>query len=142
MKLSAKSITRSLTKIAPLALLLVAPLAFSADKGDPAFAKWWQKFQMAVMRHDIRAIDKGVEFPLDWQVSSEVRAARSESDFAANFGLFFTPEVTKNVLAGKPEKLANGNYVVNWKSNGKDYSLIIRFYNGVYAMESLIEGHP
>ena len=141
MKSCAKWFTKILSLL-PVALILLAPVMFAADKGDPAFAKWWQKFQLAVMRRDIRGIDKGVEFPLDWQVSPEVRAVRSESDFAANFQLFFTPDVIKNVAAGKPEKLANGNYAVTWKANGKDYSLNIRFYNGVYAMESLIEGPP
>jgi hypothetical protein len=120
----------------------MVPSALGADKEDPAFAKWWQKFQLAVTRRDIRAIDKGVEFPMDWQVSPEVRAVRSESDFAANFLLFFTPDVIKNIATGKPEKQANGNYVVPWKSNGKDYLLNIRSYNGTYAMESLMEGRP
>ena len=101
----------------------VTPIVFAADKGDPVFAKWWQKFQLAVMRRDIRAIDKGAEFPMDWQLSPEIRGVRSESDFAANFLLFFTPEVTKNIATGKPEKLPNGNYAVTWKADG---SRIIR----------------
>lgn len=137
-----KCYAKLFTRLTATALLLAGPLAFSADKEDPTFAKWWQKFQLAVMRRDIRGIDKGVEFPLDWQISPEVRAARSESDFAANFQLFFTPDVIKNIATGKPEKQANGNYVVTWKANGKDYILNLRFYNGAYAMESLIEGHP
>jgi len=148
----AKPFTKILTKLLPVAVILLTPILFApirftpplfaADKGDPAFAKWWQKFQLAVMRRDIRGIDKGVEFPLDWQVGPEVRGVRSESDFAANFQLFFTSDVIKNVAAGKPEKLPNGNYAITWKANGKDYTLNIRFYNGVYAMESLIEGRP
>ena len=122
------------------ALASVAPAASAADKPDAAFAKWWQKFQVAVMRNDIRTIDKGAEFPMDWQVSADVRAIRSESDFAANFGIFFTPNVVKNVLAGKPEKLPNGNYVLAWKSGGKEYSMNFRFYNGNYALDGLGDG--
>ena len=76
------------------------------------FAKWWQKFQLAVVRRDVKAIDKGVEFPMEWEVNADVRAIRSESDLAANFGLFFTPTSTKNIASGKPEKLPNGNYVL------------------------------
>ena len=95
-----------------------------------------------MVRRDIRAIDKGVEFPLDWQISPDVRAVRSESDFAANFALFFTPEIIKNVAAGKPEKLPDGNYVLVWRADGKEYSLHFRFYSGTYAMDSLVEGRP
>jgi hypothetical protein len=137
-----KPFTKTLAMFMPAAILLLAPLAFAADKPDPVFAKWWQKFQVAAMRRDIRTIDKGAEFPMDWQISADLRAIRSESDFAANFGLFFTPDVFKNVAAGKPEKAANGNYVLVWKTSGKEYSLSFRFYNGTYVMDSLVEGHP
>ncbi len=125
-----------------IALSCAASAASAADKPDAVFAKWWQKFQLAVMRRDVRAIDKGVEFPMDWEVSADVRAIRGESDFAANFGIFFTNDVIKNVLAGKPEKLPNGNYVLIWKSGGKEYSIIFRYYNGTYALDSLGEGPP
>ena len=124
------------------AVLSLAPAASAADKGDLVFTKWWQKFQLAVMRRDIRAIDKGVEFPMDWQITSDVRAVRSESDFAANFGIFFTPDVIKNVAAAKPDKLPNGNYVITWKTDGEDYTMTFRFYGGTYALDSLIDSHP
>ena len=137
-----KRVSTVVSTFVSIALLLLTPTVFGADKDDPAFAKWWQKFQLSVMRRDIRGIDKGVEFPLDWQVSPEIRVVRSESDFAANFQLFFTSDVIKNIAAAKPEKLPNGNYVVTWKGNGKDYVLNFRFYNGVYAMDSLIEARP
>jgi len=128
--------------LVPICVFVGAPIASAADKGDPVFTKWWQKFQTAVARHDVRAIDKGVEFPMDWQISPDVRAVRSESDFAANFGIFFTPDVTKNVAAAKPEKLPNGNYAITWKTDGADYTMTFRFYGGTYALDSLIQGHP
>lgn len=124
------------------AFFSLASIASAADKGDPVFTKWWQKFQLAVMRRDIRGVDKGVEFPMDWQITSDVRAVRSESDFAANFGIFFTPDVIRNVAAGKPEKRPNGNYAITWKTDGKDYTMTFRFYAGTYALDSLVEGHP
>ena len=142
MRSFAKSFTKTLARLAPAVILIVAPMACAADKADPAFAKWWQKYQLAVMRNDVRSIDKGAEFPMDWQISEDVRAIRGESDFAANFGLFFTPDVKKNVAAGKPEKLPNGNYVLIWKAGGKGYSLNFRSYNGSYAMDSLVEDAP
>jgi len=126
----------------PAALLIATPGASAADKVDPVFAKWWQKFQLAVVRRDVRTIDKGVEYPMDWEVSADVRAIRGESDLAANFGLFFTPDVMKNIALGKPEKLPNGNYLLVWKSGGKEYSLNFRFYNGTYVLDGLGEGPP
>ena len=128
--------------LAPMVLLALAPLAPAADKPDPAFAKWWTKFQTAVARRDIKTIASGAQFPLDWEVSSEVRAIRSESDLAANFGLLFTPEVTKNIAAGKPERISNGNYLLVWKARGNEYSLTIRAYNGTFALDNLGEGPP
>jgi hypothetical protein len=142
MRSFAKSFTKTLARFAPAAILIFAPMGFAADKADPAFAKWWQKFQISVMRNDIRSIDKGAEFPMDWQISEDVRAIRGESDFAANFGLFFTTDVKKNVAAGKPEKLPNGNYVLVWKTGGKGYSLNFRFYNNTYVMDSLVDDAP
>ena len=139
------SFVRRLVVIMPVvfaALVLFAPLVSAADKVDPVFTKWWQKFQLSVARRDIRAIDKGVEFPMDWQITSDVRAVRSESDFAANFGIFFTPDVFRNVAAAKPDKLPNGNYAITWKTEAKDYTMTFRFYGGTYALDSLIEGHP
>jgi hypothetical protein len=123
-------------------VFVMAPRASAADKGDPVFAKWWQKFQLAVARREVRVIDKGVEYPMEWEVSSDVRAIRGESDLAANFGLFFTPDVMKNIAMGKPEKLPNGNYLLVWKSGGKEYSLNFRYYNGTYVLDGLGEGPP
>ena len=119
-----------------------APTASAADKAEPGFAKWWQKFQLAVVRRDVKTIDKGVEYPMEWEASAGVRAVRSESDLAANFGLFFTDDIAKNIAAGKPAKLPTGNYVLVWKSGGKEYSLTLRYYNGEYVLDGLSEGPP
>jgi hypothetical protein len=126
----------------PAALLLITPRVSAADKVDPAFAKWWQKFQLAVVRRDVKTLDTGVEYPMEWEVSAEVRAIRGESDLAANFGLFFTPEVMKNIAMGKPEKLPNGNYLLVWKARGNEYSLNFRAYNGTFVLDGLGEGPP
>ncbi len=128
--------------LASLVLAWFAPAASAADKMDPAFAKWWQKFQVAVMRRDVRTIDKGVEYPMEWEVNSEIRAITGESDLAANFALFFTPEIMKNIAAGKPEKLPNGNYLLVWKARGNEYSLNFRAYNGTFVLDGLGEGPP
>jgi hypothetical protein len=133
---------KALTTFAPLFFVALALVAPGADKNDPAFAKWWTRFQMAVARRDVKTIALGVQYPLDWEVNSEIRAIRSESDLSANFGLFFTPEVVKNIVAGKPEKLPNGNYLVVWKARGNEYSLNIRSYGGAFALDSLGEGPP
>ena len=133
---------KALAAIVPLLMAALVPAASAADKLDPAFAKWWTRFQMAVARRDVKTIALNAQFPLDWEVSSEIRAIRSESDLAANFGLFFTAEVAKNVAAGHPEKLPNGNYLVVWKARGNEYSLIIRSYAGTFALDSLGEGPP
>jgi hypothetical protein len=125
-----------------IAVCVMAPQAPAADKADPVFAKWWQKFQLAVTRRDVRTIDKGVEYPMEWEVNADVRAIRGESDLAANFGLFFTPEVMKNIAMGKPEKLPNGNYLLVWKARGNEYSLNFRYYNGTYVLDGLGEGPP
>jgi hypothetical protein len=71
-----------------------------------------------------------------------VRAIRGESDLAANFGLFFTQEVIKNIAMGKPEKLPNGNYLLVWKAHGNEYSLNFRAYNGGFVLDGLGEGPP
>jgi hypothetical protein len=120
----------------------IAPPSSAADKADPTFAKWWQKFQLAVVRRDVKAIDKSVEFPMEWEVNADVRAIRGESDLAANFGLFFTAEVLKNIATGKPERLPNGNYLLAWKARGNEYSLNFRYYNGTYVLDGLGEGPP
>lgn len=133
---------KALSAILPLFFMALVPLIPAADKLDPGFAKWWTRFQTAVARRDVKIIALNAQFPLDWEVNSEIRAIRSESDLSANFGLFFTPEIVKNVAAGHPEKLPNGNYMVVWKARGNEYSLIIRSYAGAFALDSLGEGPP
>lgn len=142
MKRLAKVLSKLVAALLMLAAFFVAAPLSAADKLDPVFAKWWQKFQLAVVRSDVKAIDKGVEFPMEWEVSADVRAVRGESDLAANFGLFFTAEVRKNIAEGKPEKLPNGNYALVWKARGKEYSLNIRAYNGTFVLDGLGEGPP
>ena len=123
-------------------LLLIACGAMAADKPDPAFAKWWAKFQLAVMRGEVATIAKGAQFPMAWENGPEVRSIASQSDMAANYGIFFTPEIRKMIATLKPEKLKSGDYIITWKARGNEYSILFTPVGGVYALQSMSEGPP
>ena len=50
--------------------------------------------------------------------------------------------VRPETSGSRPEKRPNGNYVITWKTDGKDYTMTYRFYAGTYALDSLIDSHP
>jgi hypothetical protein len=68
------------------AVLLCAVGAFAADDG---FAKWWPEFKVSVAKSDAKAIVRGTQFPLPWELG-KVRNIATEADFVAHFNTYFT----------------------------------------------------
>jgi hypothetical protein len=120
------------------AVILLTVAAFGADDG---FAKFWPEFRAAVAKNDAKAIARGVEYPLDWELG-KVRKITSEADFIAHFNTYFTADMRKAIATGRPESIPGNQYLLIWHARGNEYSFHFLAKNGTYVLFALAEGPP
>jgi hypothetical protein len=123
-----------------IALFALLPALLPA--ADTDFAKWWQQFQAAVAQRDVKAVARGIQFPLNWE-NGPIRAIKTEADLAKSFDAYFTPEIRKIIATKKPERMPNGVYSITWKARGNEYSVYFKpAAAGVFVLDGLSEGPP
>ena len=123
-----------------IGLFAVLPTLLPA--ADTGFAKWWPQFQTAVAQRDVKAVARGVQFPLNWE-NGPIRAIKTEADLAKSFDVYFTAEIRKIIATKKPERMANGVYSITWKARGNEYSVYFKPGDGgVFVLDGLSEGPP
>jgi hypothetical protein len=123
-----------------IGLFALLPALLAA--ADNEFAKWWPQFQAAVAQRDVKAVARGVQFPLNWE-NGPIRAIKTEADLAKRFDVYFTPEIRKIVATKKPERLPTGVYSITWKARGNEYSVYFKPGDaGVFVLDGLSEGPP
>src|SRR5260370_42100974 len=92
------------------ALLAVLPaLLAAADTSSADFNKWWPQFQTAVAHRDVKAVTRGVQFPLNWE-NGPIREIKTEADLTKSFDVYFTAEIRKIIAGKQPERMPNGVY--------------------------------
>jgi hypothetical protein len=119
------------------ALLMFATLA-AADDG---FAKWWPEFQASVAKSDAKAIVRGTQFPLPWELG-KVRSIATEADFVARFNTYFTADMRKAVAEQKPVSIPGDQHMITWHARGNEYSLYFKPLGGSFVLLALSEGPP
>src|ERR1700694_4840705 len=92
---------------------------------DTGFAKWWPQFQTAVAQRDVKAVARGVQFPLNWE-HGPIRTIKAEADLTKSFDGYLTPESRKISAGKKPERMPNGVYSITWKARGNEYSVYFK----------------
>jgi hypothetical protein len=123
-----------------MGFLALLPALMTA--ADTDFAKWWPQFQTAVAQRDVKAVARGVQFPLNWENGS-IRAIKTEADLAKSFDVYFTLDVRKIIAVKKPERMPNGIYSLTWKARGNEYSVYFKPGDaGVFVLDGLSEGPP
>jgi len=120
------------------AVLLCAVGAFAADDG---FAKWWPEFKAAVAKNDAKAIVRGTQFPLPWELG-KTRNIATEADFIAHFNTYFTADMRKTVAGQKPVSIPGDQYMITWHARGNEYSLYFKSQGGSFVLLALSEGPP
>ena len=126
----------------PLRIGLFALLLTLLTAADTDFSKWWPQFQAAVSQRDVKAVARGVQFPLNWE-NGPIRAIKTEADLAKSFDVYFTPEIRKIIATKKPERMPNGIYSITWKARGNEYSVYFKPADaGVFILDGLSEGPP
>jgi hypothetical protein len=120
------------------ALLLCASVANAADDG---FAKWWPEFKTLVAQNGAKAIVKGSQFPMDWELL-KVRKIDSEADFVAHFSAYFSADMKRAVATQKPVAIPGDQYMITWHARGNEYSLYFKRSSTGWALSALSEGPP
>lgn len=120
------------------AVLLCAVGAWAADDG---FAKWWPGFQASVAKSDAKAIVRGAQFPMDWELG-KIRKIATEADFVAHFKTYFTADMGKAVATQKPVSIPGDQYMITWHARGDEYSLYFKRLGESFVLFALSEGPP
>src|ERR1700691_6169486 len=124
----------------PGALLMIAAFAVVAG-ADDGFAKWWPEFKASVAKNDAKAIVRGTQFPLPWELG-KVRNIATEADFVAHFNAYFTADMRKAVAEQKPVSIPGDQYMITWHARGNEYSLYFKQQGASFALLALSEGPP
>jgi hypothetical protein len=122
------------------AVLMLATLA-SAGAADDGFAKWWPEFKASVAKSDAKAIVRGTQFPLPWELG-KVRNIATGADFVAHFNTYFTADMRKAVAEQKPVSIPGDQYMITWHARGNEYSLYFKRLGGSFVLLALSEGPP
>jgi hypothetical protein len=123
------------------AALLFLAFAASTPAADDGFAKWWPEYKTAVAKNDPKAIVKGAQFPMDWELG-KVRKIQTEVEFLADFGTYFTADMRKAIATQKPVSIPNDQYMITWHARGNEYSLYFMSRGGSWSLYALSEGPP
>jgi len=121
-------------------LLVFGMFAMSAA-ADDGFAKWWPEFKAAVAKNDAKAVVRGAQFPLPWELG-KVRNIATEADFVAHFNTYFTADMQKAVAEQKPVSIPGDQYMITWHARGNEYSLYFKPQGGSFVLLALSEGPP
>jgi hypothetical protein len=124
----------------PLLASLVA-LLFAGAAADDGFANWWKHFQSAVAKGNGSAVGEGADFPMGWE-NGRIRKIEARSALADRFDIYFTAEIRDAVAKGKPDRLADGTYMLTWKARGNEYSLYFKPQGAAFVLAGLSEGAP
>jgi len=125
-----------------IGLLALAAIAVQMPRANAAdFTKWWPQFRASVARRDIPAVAEGASFPIAWE-NGPTRKIASLADLKARFDDYFTSEITNVIATKKPQRLANGFYIITWQARGNEYSIMFKPVGAAFAPDSLSEGPP
>ena len=119
---------------------MLAAFAMSAA-ADDGFAKWWPEVKASVAKGDAKAIVRGTQFPLPWELG-KVRNVLTEADFVAHFNTYFTADMRKAVAGQKPVSIPGDQYMITWHARGNEYSLYFNPQGGSFVLLALSEGPP
>jgi hypothetical protein len=124
-----------------LGALLIFASAATFAVADDGFAKWWPDFKASVAKNDAKAIVRGTQFPLPWELG-KVRNIATEADFVAHFSTYFTADMRKAVAEQKPVSIPGDQYMITWHARGNEYSMYFKPQGGSFVLLALSEGPP
>lgn len=109
-----------------LFFLAIGALAFAAGpaRNDDSFGLFFSDFKKAVDTDDKEKMASLINFPnFTWEGSENLQVKTKEA-FLNNYGRMFTPAVKKKIIAaGKPSKVDDNTYFLNWYVKDTEYSL-------------------
>lgn len=101
-------------------------VAFAAAPipNDESFGSFFSDFQKAVSSGDKEKTASMINFPdFTWDETESLKQVKTKEAFLKNFDKMFTATVKKKIAAGKPTKVDDNAYFMNWYSGGNEYSL-------------------
>ncbi|MGA2226238.1 MAG: hypothetical protein ABSH41_17515 [Syntrophobacteraceae bacterium] len=109
-----------------LFFLAIGALAFAAGpaRNDDSFGLFFRDFKKAVDTDDKEKMASLINFPnFTWEGSENLQVKTKEA-FLNNYDRMFTPAVKKKITAaGKPSKVDDNTYFLNWYVKDTEYSL-------------------
>ena len=111
-----------------LSFLSIGALAFAAGpaRNDDSFGLFFRDFRKAVDTDDKEKMASLINFPnFTWEGSENLQVKTKEA-FLNNYDRMFTPALKKKIIAaGKPSKVDDNTYFLNWYV--KEHRILTRF---------------
>lgn len=93
---------------------------------DETFSLFFSDFQKAVASGDKEKLASMINFEsFTWEENENLRQVKTKEAFLKNYDAMFTATIKRKIAAaaGKPTKVDDNTYFLNWYANGKEYSL-------------------
>jgi hypothetical protein len=106
---------------------------------DDGFSQFYADFQNAVKADDKEKIAGMTKFSyFTWEEIYGLRDVKTKEGFLTSYDRLFTRKIKNIIAQGKPEKNADGDYRLTWRTKEKTYSLAFdREMDGSYRFVGL-----
>jgi hypothetical protein len=103
-------------------------LAFAAGPPpkDETFGLFFADFQKAVASGDKEKVAGMINFEnFTWEENENLRQVKTKEAFLKNYDAMFTATIKRKIAAaaGRPTKVDDNTYFLNWYANGNEYTL-------------------
>jgi len=92
---------------------------------DESFDLFFKDFQKALVTDDKEKMASMINFPnFTWEENQNLRQVKTKEEFLKNYDKMFTPVIKKKIAAaGKPTRVDDKTYFLNWYVKDTEYSL-------------------
>jgi hypothetical protein len=99
--------------------------AVGPPQKDESFALFFKDFQKALATDDKEKMASMINFPnFSWEENQSLRQVKTREEFIKNYDKMFTPAIKKKIAAaGKPTRVDDKTYFLNWYVKDTEYSL-------------------
>ena len=99
-------------------------IAAGPAASDEGFSRFFNDFQKAVGSGDKEKVASTIDFAnFTWEETEALQKVKSKEAFLKNYDKMFTATIKKQIAAGKPTKVDDNSYFINWHTKTNEYSL-------------------
>lgn len=115
---------KRLFTISLLCLICAGAVSIATAQNDESFGRFFSDFQKAVSAGDKEKVVSMIDFEhFTWEENEGLRQVKTKEAFLKSYNRIFTSTIRDKIATGKPIKVDDNAYFINWHTKKLDYSL-------------------